>query len=318
MTDTYGREINYMRVSVTDRCDMRCVYCMPEGGVEKRGHDDILHSEEILEIVSAATELGISKIRVTGGEPLVRLGITELCRGIAQTPGVRELGITTNGQRLGSMARELKEAGVTRLNISMDTLDSEKYKTITRVGSLSKTLAGIAAARDAGFDTFKLNVVLISGFNDGEIPDFVNLTREADIEVRFIELMPIGEGIDLWRDSFLSNETVLERVPELIAAQSEYDGVARLYRLPGAKGRVGLINPVSSHFCGACNKIRLTADGKIKPCLHSGQEINVRGLHGSELIAALESAILDKPQKHNAYSGTSPSGAGREMNRIGG
>jgi len=317
MRDAYKREINYMRVSVTDRCDLRCVYCMPAEGVEKRGHGDILRSEELLEIISAAAKLGVGKIRVTGGEPLVRRGIVELCREIAKTPGVRELAMTTNAQLLAPLAGELKSAGVSRLNISIDTLDAEKFRQITRTGELQKTLDGIQAARDAGFEKLKLNVVLVAGFNDDEIARFVEMTRSEDIEVRFIELMPIGEGIPLWRGGYLSNEEVLRAVPEL-RAEEGFDGVARIYRLPGAAGRVGLINPVSSHFCGDCNKIRLTADGKIKPCLHSGMEYDIRGKHGDELKRALAEAILAKPERHNAYSEASPSDAGRGMNRIGG
>ena len=317
MKDAYNREINYMRVSVTDRCDLRCVYCMPAEGVEKRGHDDILRSEELLEIVASAARLGISKIRVTGGEPLVRRGIAGLCREIAKTPGVRELAVTTNAQLLAPLAGELKSAGVSRLNISIDTLDADKFKQITRTGELQKTLDGIQAARDAGFEKLKLNVVLVAGFNDDEIKSFVEMTRNYDVEVRFIELMPIGEGIPLWRDSYLSNEEVLCAVPEL-RAEEGFDGVARLYRLPGAVGRVGLINPVSNHFCGDCNKIRLTADGKIKPCLHSGMEYDIRGKRGDDLERALADAILTKPERHNAYSEASPSDAGRGMNRIGG
>ena len=317
MTDSYKREINYMRVSVTDRCDLRCVYCMPEAGVEKRGHGDILRSEEILEIVAAAAKLGIGKIRITGGEPLVRRSIVELCRDIARTPGVRELGITTNAQLLAPLASELKNVGVSRLNISIDTLDAEKYRQITRIGELQKTLDGIQAAREAGFEKLKLNVVLIAGFNDDEILRFVELTRNEDIEVRFIELMPIGEGISLWEGGYLSNEAVLRAVPQLVAGEN-FDGVARMYALPGARGRVGLINPVSCHFCGDCNKIRLTADGKIKPCLHYGLEFDIRGKHGEEVENVLSKAIMAKPKRHYANSEASPSEAGRGMNRIGG
>ena len=318
MTDSYNRKIEYMRVSVTDRCDLRCVYCMPAGGVTKCSHGDILRAEEILEIVTAAARLGIKKIRVTGGEPLVRRGITELCQGIVDTPGIQEVGLTTNAQLLAPLARKLKNVGVSRLNISIDTLDAEKYRHITRTGELQKTLDGIQAARNAGFEKIKLNVVLIAGFNDGEIPRFVELTRENDIEVRFIELMPIGEGIPLWQSGYLSNEEVLCVMPELAPEQQKFDGVAKLYRLPGAAGRVGLINPVSSHFCGDCNKIRLTADGKIKPCLHSALEYDVRGEHGSGLERALREAIMAKPERHHAYSEASPSEAGRGMNNIGG
>ena len=318
MKDRYGRDINYMRISVTDRCNLRCVYCMPEKGIVKQEHDSILRNEEILEIVAAAGELGISKIRITGGEPLVRRGIAELCYLISKTPGISELGITTNGQLLPLMASELKDAGVTRVNISIDTLDAQKYSKITRGGDLYTTIAGIQAAKSAGLTPVKLNTVLINGFNDMEIPGFVSMTRHEDIEVRFIELMPIGEGIELWEKSFLPNNAVLDAVPELVPADGICGGVAKLYRLVNGVGRVGLINPVSSHFCAQCNKLRLTSDGRLKPCLHSSQEISVRGLQGENLICAFVDAVNSKPSRHGGLSTQTPSSAGRHMNRIGG
>ena len=317
MRDNYNREINYMRVSVTELCNLRCRYCMPEEGIAKKAHEDMMTAEETVMAVKAAARLGISKIRITGGEPLVKRGIVKLCSAIAQIPGIEEVCITTNGVLLPRFAKELKAAGVSRLNISLDTLNSEKYRYITRTGELSDAMEGLRAAEAAGFEKLKINNVLMGGFNDDEISNFVELTREQPIEVRFIELMPIGGGIGFDRAQFVSCETVLERVPELESMDME-EGVARLYRLPGAPGRVGLIRPISCDFCEGCNKIRLTADGKLKPCLHSDQEISLRGLDTDQMEQVLRDAILDKPQKREEINADSPSRAGRDMNQIGG
>lgn len=306
-----------MRVSVTELCNLRCRYCMPEEGIAKRAHEEMMTAEETIMAVSAAARLGIRKIRVTGGEPLVKRGIVKLCGAISAIPGIEEVCMTTNGTLLPQFARELKEAGVSRLNISLDTLNPEKYRYITRRGELEEALAGIRAAEEAGFSKIKINNVLMGGFNDDEITDFVNLTREKPIEVRFIELMPIGGGIGFDRAGFVSCETVLEKVPELVSLKRE-EGVASLYRLPGAAGRVGLIRPISCEFCEGCNKIRLTADGKLKPCLHSSEEISLKGMDEEQMERTLRAAILDKPQKRETLSADSPSRAGRDMNQIGG
>ncbi len=317
MRDNYNREITYMRVSVTELCNLRCRYCMPEEGIAKRAHEEMMTAEETIMAVSAAARLGIRKIRVTGGEPLVKRGIVKLCGAISAIPGIEEVCMTTNGTLLPQFARELKEAGVSRLNISLDTLNPEKYRYITRRGELEEALAGIRAAEEAGFSKIKINNVLMGGFNDDEITDFVNLTREKPIEVRFIELMPIGGGIGFDRAGFVSCETVLEKVPELVSLERE-EGVASLYRLPGAAGRVGLIRPISCEFCEGCNKIRLTADGKLKPCLHSSEEISLKGMDEEQMERNLRAAILDKPQKRETLNADSPSRAGRDMNQIGG
>lgn len=317
MIDNFNRQINYLRVSVTELCNLRCRYCMPEEGVPKRDHDEMMTAEETLMAIQAAVDLGINKIRITGGEPLVKRGIVKLCKAVADMPGIEEVCITTNGILLTKYAAELKEAGVDRLNISLDTLDPEKFHYITRIGDLDDVLKGLKAAKDAGFENTKINCVLMGGFNDDEIEAFVDLTREEPIEVRFIELMPIGGGIDFDKQQFVSCEEVLKRVPELVSIKQE-DGVARLYQIPGAPGRVGLIRPISCEFCEGCNKIRLTADGKIKPCLHSSQEVPLKGLAGEEMKAALEKAILEKPQRRGELDAENPSEAGRDMNQIGG
>lgn len=317
MLDAYNRTIDYLRVSVTELCNLRCRYCMPEEGIQKKEHQQMMHAEEMIQAVTAAAKLGIKKIRVTGGEPLVKRGIVKLCEAFANIPGIEEVCMTTNGILLPQYARELKAAGVSRLNISIDTLDPEKFRYITRVGELDDALAGIKAAEEAGFEKTKLNVVLMGGFNDDEIEDFVNLTQDRPVEVRFIELMPIGGGIGFDRARFVSCETVLERVPQLESMNME-EGVARLYKLPGAAGRVGLIRPISCEFCEGCNKIRLTADGIIKPCLHSDQEIVLKGLAPEDMEATLRKAILEKPEKREEINADSPSRAGRDMNQIGG
>ena len=316
MTDSFGRNINYLRVSLTDRCNLRCRYCMPNGITLAR-HDEVLTYEEFLQVAAAAVGLGITRFKVTGGEPLVRRGCVEFIRRLKALPGVEQVTLTTNGLLLPEMARELKAAGLMRLNISLDTLDPDKYHQITRIGSLDDALAGIAAAEEAGFTNIKLNTVLIGGFNDCEIPRLVELTRQKPYQMRFIELMPIGHAYPFDREAYLPMRTVLERVPELEPVQSD-GGVARLYRLPGAKGTVGLISPLSDHFCSGCNRLRLTADGCLKPCLHSAEEIPLRGLHGDALKERIEFAVSRKPERHCALSYSDRSGSARDMNRIGG
>lgn len=317
MIDNYGRDINYIRISVTELCNLRCKYCMPEEGIEKKSHDLMMTAEETLAAAKAAVSLGINKIRITGGEPLVKRGIVRLCKEIAEIDGVEELCITTNGTLLSEFAVPLREAGVDRLNISIDTLDPDKFRDITRVGELNDVLAGIDAAFDAGFEKIKLNVVLMGGFNDDEIEDFVALTKDRDIEVRFIELMPIGGGIEFDRAGFISCETVLEKVPQL-EAMDITDGVASMYKLPDSKGRVGLIRPISCEFCSGCNKIRLLADGMLKPCLHLDSEVSIKGLTQEEMTEVMKNAILDKPEMRETMDAENPSKAGRDMSRIGG
>lgn len=312
MKDACAREITYLRLSVTDLCDLRCRYCMPPEGVRKRPHGEICSVEELVEIVRQAAALGVRKVRITGGEPLVRRGILEICQGIAALEGVEELCLTTNGTALSRLAGPLREAGVGRLNVSLDTLRPERFAYMTRVGRLEDVLAGLEASRAAGFVGTKLNVVLMKGFNEDEIPDFVDLARRDALEVRFIELMPIGEGS---REEFLPASAVLEACPELEFI--DVAGVARRYRVPGGRGLVGLIEPMSHRFCDGCDRIRVTADGRLKPCLHSGQEIPLRGLSGKALREAIRAGIAAKPPRHYmAEDGRS--GAGRNMNQIGG
>jgi cyclic pyranopterin phosphate synthase len=289
---------------------------MPEQGIDPKSHSDILTFEEIIAIVTQAVSLGVRKVRVTGGEPLVRRGVVDLCRSLKAIHGLEELAITTNGLLLEEYAQPLKDAGVDRVNLSLDTLDADKYRSITRGGDLAQALRGLEAARNAGLSPIKLNAVLIGGFNDDEIPALVGLTRDTDMEVRFIELMPLGPGAAFPPEAAISAQTVLDRVPELEAAGSS--GVARLYRLPGGRGRVGLITPVSHDFCAQCDKVRLTSDGKLKPCLHSDREIPLRGLSGPALRAALIEGIRSKPAQHPDFTPGQATAGGRSMNRIGG
>ena len=314
MKDGYGRDIYYLRLSVTDLCNLRCVYCMPAQGVEKRRHEDILSIEELEEIALAAGRCGIRKIRLTGGEPLVRRGIVDICARTAAAPGVEEVCMTTNGLLLPKLAPELRKAGLRRVNISLDTLSPELYRELTRVGNIEDAVSGLKAALD-NFETVKINAVLIGGTNEPEIRQMVYITKDAPVELRFIELMPIGECAHWPRERFLENSAVLEAVPELEPCGTS--GVARLFSLPNARGRVGLISPLSSHFCPECNRIRITPDGRLKPCLHSAQEIELRGFHGAELDAKLREGICAKPMRHH-LSPASPSESLRGMSRIGG
>jgi cyclic pyranopterin phosphate synthase len=314
MLDDCHREITDLRLSVTDRCNYRCRYCMPPEGVEKRAHAEICSYEELLEMAQSAVRCGIRKIRLTGGEPLARRNLPDFCRMLKTIPGLRELCLTTNGSLLPDAADELRAAGVDRLNISLDTLNPEKFAYITRLGRLEDVMRGLRAAEEAGFQKLKINCVLIGGFNDGEIGDFVGLTQEHPWEVRFIELMPMGPCAGWKPAAFLSGDTVLQRCPRLAFCGT--DGVARLYQLPGAAGRVGLISPMSHAFCASCSRIRLTADGNLKPCLHSGLEIPLRGLHGEALDRAFAEAAARKPAGHAL--GQRGSETNRCMNEIGG
>ena len=315
MVDRFGRTVDYLRLSVTDLCNYRCRYCMPAEGVRKRAHGDILSVKECVEMAQAAAACGISKVRLTGGEPLVRRGILDICRGVAAIEAVKELCLTTNGSLLPQMADSLREAGVDRLNISLDTLQPDRFRAMSRTGELEQALEGLAAAEAAGFTGLKLNAVLIGGFNDDELGDLLALTVDHPWELRFIELMPMGPCAEWDRERFLSSGVILERFPSLEPIESQ--GVARRYRLPGAKGTMGLISPLSCGFCAQCRRIRITADGRLKSCLHSREEVPLRGLHGEELEQAIRQGILQKPREHHLTELRS-SDTPRSMNQIGG
>ena len=317
MIDNFGRNITYLRLSVTELCNLRCRYCMPADGVCKKSHAEMLTEEEYIAVVKAAASLGISKVRITGGEPLVKKNIVSICEHTASVKGIEEVCLTTNGILLPQYAKALRDVGVSRLNISLDTLMPEKYAYITRTGTLNDALNGLYAALDAGYEKIKINTVLIGGFNDTEIEALANLTMQYPVDVRFIELMPMYDSGDFDENSLISCSKVLEVLSNLQPVSSA-GGVAQLYRMDGAQGNIGLIRPISAHFCAACNRIRVTADGKLKPCLHSDIEYSLKGLPFDEMKTVMEQAIWNKPQWHGEMDTIHRSRAGRNMNEIGG
>ena len=317
MIDNHGRQINYLRLSVTERCNLRCRYCMPEDGICKMDRIELMTEAEMIQAVEVAASLGIRKLRITGGEPLVKCNILSICQRAAAVEGIEEVCITTNGTLLPKLAKPLKEAGVKRINLSLDTLNPHKYAYITRRGTLDEAMAGLQAALDVGFEKVKINAVLIGGFNDDEILPLAELTKQYPVDVRFIELMPIQDHDEFGEAAFIPCREIIRRLPEAVPQQKD-GGVARLYRLPEALGNIGLISPLSDHFCASCNRIRLTADGKLKPCLHSGDEFSIKGLDRDGMLAEFERAILAKPSCHIELSHASRSQAGRNMNQIGG
>ena len=317
MIDSYGRNITYMRLSVTELCNLRCRYCMPAEGICKKPHELMLTEDEMIQAVEVAAELGVTKLRITGGEPLVKKNIISICRRAAQVEGIKDLAITTNGVLLPELGKDLKAAGVKRLNISLDTLDADKYAYITRIGTLEQAMAGIETAIELGFEKVKLNAVLIGGFNDDEIKPLAELTRKYPVDMRFIEMMPMYDSGDFKEASFIPYTRVLEVLPEFEKVEQD-GGVASLYRLPGAQGNIGLISPINAHFCGTCNRIRLTSDGKLKPCLHSNAEYPIKGLDKAGMLKQFEAAIMGKPQWHGELNAVERSKAGRNMNQIGG
>jgi len=320
--DRFGRRITYMRISVTDRCNFRCIYCMPASGVSWRPHPEILRYEEIIRVVRSASRLGIRKIRLTGGEPLVREGIVDLVAAMNAIPGIDEITLTTNGSLLPRYAKELARVGLKRVNISLDTLRSDRFRQITRLGSLDDTLAGIAAAQEAGLVPIKLNSVVMRGINDDEVADLASMAKRG-LQVRFIEWMPIGTSNDDFSSRFVPAYEVRARIEESLGSLKPLreEGPARVYRIPGsAGGQIGFISTFSSPFCATCNRIRLTADGKLRPCLLSPVEIDVKGPLRSgatdeEIRRLLALAIERKPFAHGVAE---ESPHDREMSQIGG
>ncbi len=304
LNDSYGRKINYLRLAVTDRCNLRCQYCMPAEGVPKLSHSDILSYEELFLVAQAAVSMGIEKIRVTGGEPLVRKGVVEFLARLSTLTGLKHLVLTTNGLLLEEMAEDLSRAGVQRLNVSLDSLQPATFKQITRNGELAQVLAGIAAAERAGMPV-KVNMVVMRGINDAEILDFVRLTLDKPYSVRFIEYMPTIKE-ENWQSLVITGEEILGRIEKEFEFkgldQVELAGPAKNYKIEGAQGSFGLITPLSGHFCGACNRIRMTSSGKVKSCLFSDQEYDLKPfLRSKDVIAvkvALRRIIVTKPEKH--------------------
>jgi len=305
--DGFQRGIDYLRISVTDRCNLRCVYCMPPDGVPLVSHQDILSYEEILLVVRAAVEIGMDKIRITGGEPLVRAGIVDLVRMISRVEGIRDISMTTNGILLSKYAEKLAEAGLQRINVSLDTMRPERFRQITRTGDLADTLRGLEAASEAGLNPIKINVVPLQGINDDEIRDFARMTLEKGWHVRFIELMPLKGTAGLIPANLLYRE-----IETLGRLEPHYgmagNGAAKYFRLPGAGGTLGFITPVSEPFCSRCNRLRLSASGTLLPCLFSTDGIDVRtpirgGATLSEVKLLLNDAVAAKPEMHRLADG---------------
>jgi len=309
--DTFRRKINYLRISITDRCNLRCTYCMPEEGIPLIHHRDILTYEELLRIIRIFAEEGISKVRLTGGEPLVRKGVVDFISRISQIKEIQDLSLTTNGILLKEYAQDLKEAGLKRVNISLDSLSKEKFYQITRRDDFDRVWAGIEEAIRVNLSPIKINMVAIQGLNDDEIEAFARLTYRLPLTVRYIEYMPSGNGKE-WKESDILTipqiKSHLERVGKLIPIPTDrWDGPAKRFRFEGAFGEVGLIGPVSSHFCADCNRLRLTPDGKIRTCLFSDDEIDIRetlrkGGSDRDLRERVHVALQSKPERHQINS----------------
>jgi cyclic pyranopterin phosphate synthase len=309
LIDTYERKIDYLRISVTDRCNLRCVYCMPGEGIELIEPEGILRYEELLRVARIAVSHGVTKIRVTGGEPLVRKGILDFIRELKSIDGLKDLSLTTNGVLLKRFAKGLREAGLKRINVSLDSLNRARFGKLTRGDRLDDVLAGLDAALDAGLDPVKINMVVIKGFNDDEIMAFARLSKEKPFHVRFIEYMPFDTADGWQREKCLSSGEIKEsinRVEKLYPVKRHKDdgaGPARRFRFKDALGEVGFISPVSEHFCGECNRLRLTADGKLRTCLFSDNEIDLRsalrdGSTDEAIEALLFKAVGEKPLGH--------------------
>jgi cyclic pyranopterin phosphate synthase len=312
LLDNYQRTINYLRLSITDRCNLRCRYCMPEEGVEMVGHGDLLTYEEIARAIKVFAQNGISKVRITGGEPLVRRGVVDLIKRIAQIKGIKDLSLTTNGVLLKEYAGSLVEAGLRRINVSLDTLKPERFAYITRRDSFKEVWQGIEEALRHGLSPVKVNVVVIKGLNDDEIAAFARLSLTYPLHIRFIEFMPVGEGNGWKANEMLPSSLIMEEIRgigELIPlGPYENDGPAQRYYIKGGKGEIGFISPISSHFCAKCNRLRLTPDGKVRTCLFSDEEIDLKGaLRGTEGTTAIEEilfhALRAKPERHRIGDG---------------
>jgi len=323
LSDQFGRKVNYLRISVTDRCNLRCRYCIPQEGVPLKKHEDLLSFEEIEIIARAAVELGVDKIRLTGGEPLLRKGFLELVKKLAPIGGLKDLALTTNGILLGPMASELKEAGIKRVNVSLDTLKPERFKQMTGSDDWQKAKEGFEKALDAGFDQVKLNVVLIEGYNVDEAVDFVDYIADKKAQLRFIEFMPVGN--EYWTsDKVMLSRNIIERIDQkhhIVSLPPLKNSVVDEYQIVGSPATVGFISPLSNSFCRKCNRLRLTADGFLKPCLASKYEVNIKvpvraGHRGNELRRVFYEAMRLKPKAHKMDQGLSDNT--RHMAEVGG
>ncbi len=328
LQDSSGRTITSFRVSLTDRCNLRCRYCMPENGIQFIEHAEILRYEEIERLIQLALQLGIRKVRLTGGEPLVRKGVLECIKRVRQFSALQTLTLTTNGILLAEYAEELCKAGISYLNVSLDTLNPETFYYLTRFYQLERVLHGIQTAKNAGFELIKVNVVSMRGVNDHELFDFVRFADEYDVEIRFIEYMPFsGNG---WQQAqFISSQELKVRMTEQYSLIPRYEtpsaAAVRTYHILGHKGSVGFISAVSNSFCQFCNRLRLTSDGCLRPCLHGPVEIDVkgpmrRGASDNDLLALFREAVDKKPRSHQSFLQHDHAyvECDREMVRIGG
>lgn len=317
MIDQFGRTVPYLRISVTDKCNLRCVYCMPLEGLPWLKREEILSYEEIAQVVRTMVGMGLQRVRITGGEPLVRRDLADLVRMIAANPEIEDLSLSTNAVLLAEQAEELKEAGVQRLNISLDSLQADRVDAISRrPGSFSKIMEGLDAAERVGFAPLKINVVLIGGQNDDEVEDFARITRERPWHVRFIELMPTGANLDLSASSFVSCADALRRVralDDLEPVDGPFgNGPATYYQFPGAPGTVGVITPMSHNYCDRCNRMRLTASGELRPCLFGDIQTNLRDplRAGEDLRPFIEETLRIKPKRHYLIQGSDEGSGG--------
>ena len=325
--DSFGRAITYLRISVTDRCNLRCAYCLPESGVKWMPEDVLLSADEIVRVAQAAARMGIFKIRLTGGEPLVRPDVLEIVQRIKEIPGVTDLSLTTNGMLLEKLSKPLFEAGLDRVNISLDTLDPVKFKKVTRLGDFQRVWNGILAAEAAGLDPIKLNAVVVGDLNQDEIPALASLTIEHPWHVRFIELMPVaneqdwGNGLPSVSERYVSVQKMHAMLEPLKMEALMIDnavGPERTYKIPGALGTVGFISPLGEQFWNKCNRLRLTADGWLRSCLLVDKEISLREAlkNGADLESFISKAVSEKPEGHKLKSHNCPDA--RHMSQIGG
>jgi len=325
LSDSFQRPINYLRISVTDRCNLRCIYCMPPDGIPLMPHHSILTYEEIYAVAQVAAELDINKVRLTGGEPLVRSGLPGLIQLLARIDAIDDISLTTNGIWLGRYAAELKSAGLQRVNVSLDTLRQDRFEPITRCNhNLGDVLAGIEVARSVGLNPVKINMVVMAGINDDELLDFATKTINEGWHVRFIELMP-SAGVSTTTAQFVPVSDMRKQLELLGELEPCLPGIgngpAKYFRLPHATGTIGFIAPISEHFCIHCNRLRLTADGKLRPCLLSDDEIDLKqplrsGLSSAGLKQLIEEAVARKPLRHHLAEGYMPKD--RPMTQVGG
>ena len=327
LSDSIGRKISYLRISVTDRCNLRCRYCTPEEQFPLLKHRDILDYEEILMVIRALVPVGIDKVRLTGGEPLVRKNLDQLVGWINDIEGIRDISLTTNGVLLAEKGKLLRDAGLSRINISLDTLKPDKFFYITRRDNFSQVMSGIETALALGFSPVKINVVAMRGFNDDEIIDFAALAERLPVHVRFIEYMPIGSDSSWQADQFIATHEVRRRIEEHYGPLTplpvdDFAGPAKVFFLPGGQGRIGFIGALSDHFCDRCNRVRITADGRLRPCLLADIEFDLKGLlrqdADEKAIRALFFEALDKKPKSHGMSCNVVKKCVRVMSSIGG